>query len=93
VNPDAFRSIIADDLKRSAAVQAAGQHSKQAVLGQASGQNWTLYHGDACEVVKGIPDASVGLTVSSIPFSGLYIYSDSANDLGNSGDHEEFAAH
>lgn len=63
------------------------------VIDQASGQNWTMINGDCCEVIKGIPDASVGLSVFSLPFSNLYIYSESEADLGNSADHEEFAEH
>lgn len=63
------------------------------VLDQDHGDTWTLYHGDSCELLKGLPDASVGLTVTSVPFGNLYIYSESANDLGNSGDHEEFGEH
>jgi DNA modification methylase len=63
------------------------------VLNQASGKNWILYNGDSCEIIKGVPDASVGLSIFSIPFSTLYIYSDSVADLGNSADHEEFSRH
>jgi len=63
------------------------------VLNQASGRNWHLYHGDAVEVMRGLPTNSVGLSVYSPPFSQLYIYSDSVADLGNSADHAEFARH
>lgn len=63
------------------------------VLNQSSGKNWWLYHGDSCEVVKGIPDNSIDLNLFSPPFGNLYIYSDSVADMGNSGSHEEFAEH
>lgn len=62
-------------------------------LNQESGRNWHLFHGDSCEVVKGLPDASVGMCLYSPPFSNLYIYSDSIADMGNSSGHEEFARH
>lgn len=54
---------------------------------------YTLYNGDSCEVIKGLPDNSVHLTVTSIPFSNLYIYSDSYRDIGNCADDEEFFTH
>ncbi len=63
------------------------------VVDQASGPNWTLYQGDACEVIKGIPDNSIDFGVHSPPFSNLYIYSDSEADMGNSVNDEEFFAH
>lgn len=53
------------------------------VIDQAHGENWTSYHGDVVEVVKGIPDNSVGISIYSPPFSSLYTYSDSERDMGN----------
>jgi hypothetical protein len=63
------------------------------VLGQEFGRNWALYWGDCCQVTRGIPDNSIGLNVYSLPFSNLYIYSDSELDMGNSDDHSQFADH
>ena len=63
------------------------------VINQASGKNWTLWHGDACEVVKGIPDNSVGMSLFSPPFSSLYVYSNSERDMGNSKSDEQFMEH
>ncbi len=63
------------------------------VVNQSSGKDWMLYQGDACEIIKGIPNASVGLSVFSPAFSSLYIYSDSVADMGNCASHEEFAEH
>lgn len=63
------------------------------VIQQAGGQNWTLGLGDCCEVVRDIPDETVGLTVFSPPFSSLYIYSESERDMGNCADDDEFFAH
>lgn len=53
------------------------------VLNQASGAGWVLYNGDSCEVIKGIPDNSIGLSVFSPPFPGMYAYSNSPRDIGN----------
>lgn len=63
------------------------------VLNQTFGNDWVLYHGDCVEVSKGIPDNSVDLSVFSPPFAGLYIYSDSECDMGNSANDEEFFKH
>lgn len=60
------------------------------VLDQHIAQDWALYHGDAMEVVKGIEDHTIGLSVFSPPFASLYTYSNSERDLGNSRDYEEF---
>lgn len=62
-------------------------------IDQASGQGWTLYQGDSAEVIRGLPDASVGLSVYSPPFSNLYTYSDSERDMGNCVDDAQFLEH
>lgn len=61
------------------------------VLNQDFGKNWSLYHGDSCEVLKGIPDDSVHYSITSIPFASLYTYSNSDRDFGNSSSYSEFA--
>lgn len=58
------------------------------------GQRWTLHLGDCVEVARRfIPDNSVGLTVTSIPFSNLYTYSPSLRDMGNTQDDAHFFEH
>ncbi len=64
-----------------------------AVFEQVITEDYALYHGDCCEVIKGIKAASVGLSVFSPPFAELYAYSDSAEDMGNSRSYEEFFRH
>ena len=54
---------------------------------------YAMYCGDTTEVIKGIPDDSIGLIVYSPPFSSLYTYSNSDRDLGNSRNDEEFFQH
>lgn len=61
------------------------------VLDQAHGENFTIYHGDSCEVLKGIPENSIHYSVTSIPFASLYTYSNSDRDMGNSRTYQEFA--
>lgn len=63
------------------------------VLNQAHGDDWSLYHGDCVEVLKGIPDNSIHYTITSPPFSSLYTYSASERDMGNSKNSDEFFQH
>jgi DNA modification methylase len=49
-----------------------------------------LYCGDSAEVLKSIPDESVGYMVYSPPFARLYTYSNSERDLGNCRNYKEF---
>lgn len=63
------------------------------VLNQKSGDNWTLYNGDSCDVIRGLPDNSIGLSVFSPPFPGMYAYTNSARDVGNSTEIDEMREH
>ena len=63
------------------------------VLDQEIGENWALYNGDCAEVVRGLPDESVGYTVFSPPFASLYTYSASPRDMGNCASDDDFGAH
>ena len=49
----------------------------------ATGDRWTLMLGDCVERAAEIEDESVGLSVFSPPFPGMYVYSDSPRDMGN----------
>lgn len=49
----------------------------------ATGNRWALYLGDAVEQLQHIADDSVGLTVTSPPFPGMYAYTNSPRDMGN----------
>lgn len=59
-------------------------------LGEAHGDGFALYHGDCVEVCRQLPDASVGFSVYSPPFSSLYTYSDALNDMGNCASDAQF---
>jgi DNA modification methylase len=52
-------------------------------LSQEISENFSLYHGDSFEIIKSIPAASVGLSVFSPPFPGMYCYGNSHRDMGN----------
>lgn len=63
------------------------------VLDQSVSEDFALYHGDCAEVLAGLPEASVHLTCTSIPFASLYTYSNSPRDLGNCRTHSVFWEH
>ncbi len=60
---------------------------------QSISEQFALYNGDSCEVIKSVPDSSVHYSVFSPPFASLYTYSASDRDMGNSKDHSEFYEH
>lgn len=62
-------------------------------IDQDSGENWMLYHGDSCVVMRDLPDSSIDFCIHSPPFSNLYIYSDSEADMGNCATTDEFFTH
>lgn len=63
------------------------------VLNQAIGDNYAVYHGDAVDVLKGIPDATIDYSIFSPPFVSLYTYSNSPRDMGNVRNDAEFFEH
>ena len=54
---------------------------------------YAAYHGDCVEVLRGLPDASVGYSIFSPPFASLYTYSNSPRDMGNVRSDAEFFEH
>lgn len=62
-------------------------------LGETHGNNFAIYNGDCVDVLRQLPDKSVGFSVYSPPFSSLFVYSDSEADMGNSANDDEFFAH
>lgn len=45
--------------------------------------NYAIYEGDSCELMLGIPDKSIGYSLHSPPFEGLYKFSNSDRDVSN----------
>lgn len=64
-----------------------------AILDQVIRDRYALYNGDCIEVMDGMPDESIHLSVYSPPFGGLYNYSSSERDLSNCRDYDEFFEH
>lgn len=57
---------------------------------EVKGKNYTAVNNDCVEEVRGWPDNSIDLYVTSIPFGNHYEYSPSYNDFGHNPDDEEF---
>lgn len=53
-------------------------------------EEFAIYNGDCMEVMPSIPDESIGLSVYSPPFAGLYQYSSSERDFSNCESREQF---
>jgi len=64
-----------------------------AIIAQTITDNYALYHGDCIEAMSGMQDETVGLSIYSPPFAGLYQYSSDERDLSNSVDYGEFFEH
>jgi len=64
-----------------------------AVKQQEIKDKYALYNGDCIEVMKGMPDGKVHLSVYSPPFAGLYHYSSDDRDLSNCDSYEQFFNH
>jgi hypothetical protein len=58
-----------------------------------TGEDWTLYLGDSVKRIDEIPDNSIGLTIFSPPFPGMYAYTNSAHDMGNSTSIDQLMEH
>ncbi len=61
-------------------------------LNQSTGDNWTAFQGDCVSIARQLPDECIDFSVYSPPFGSLFVYSESAADMGNSTD-EEFTEH
>jgi len=60
------------------------------ILDQCTGDGFTAVHGECVHALSDIPDESVGFSIYSPPFGDLFVYSESAADLGNVGNDAEF---
>jgi DNA modification methylase len=62
-------------------------------MSQDEGDKWVAYNADTVEVARAMPDDSVDFSIFSPPFASLYTYSNSARDMGNVRNHDEFFEH
>ena len=64
-----------------------------AVENQLITEKFAIYHADCVEVMKDMREASVGLSIYSPPFGGLYHYSSNERDLSNCDNYDSFFEH
>ena len=64
-----------------------------AVNDQIITDQFAIYNGDCIEVMRGLPDGCVGLSIYSPPFGGLYNYSSDERDLSNCDSYDQFFEH
>lgn len=57
---------------------------------EASGANWKAIHNDAVIEAMNMPDNSIGMVLTSIPFSDQYEYCESYHDMGHNDGNGEF---
>lgn len=55
-----------------------------------SNEYFDIKRGDCVQLIKDLPDESIGFSVFSPPFAELYTYSSHVEDMGNSKDYNEF---
>jgi len=60
------------------------------LVNQAVTSNYALYCGDAVQVSSQLPSQSAHLSIFSIPFLDLYVYSDKEEDFGNNTNYDDF---
>lgn len=61
-------------------------------VNEAHGEGWSAYCGDCVAVLSQFPSECIDFSVYSPPFGSLFVYSESAADMGNSTD-EQFTEH
>jgi DNA modification methylase len=62
-------------------------------MDQIEGERFKAFNGDSIEIVAELPENSIGLSVFSPPFPGMYAYTNSARDVGNVRNFAELVEH
>ena len=62
-------------------------------LNEQHGDGWAAYNADCVSVAQQLPNECIDFSVYSPPFGQLFVYSDSALDMGNSSSDGEFSEH
>lgn len=60
------------------------------VIDQKIGKNYAIYNSDCVKFAQELPDNSIDFSIYSPPYSSLYVYSESAADMGNVDDDNAF---
>lgn len=84
--------IMQDEMAISVNANLNNQLMKQSDFNIESESNewFDIKRGDCVQLIKDVPNESIGLSVFSPPFAELYTYSSHVEDMGNSRDYNEF---
>lgn len=84
--------IMQDEMSKAVNVNLAGGNMTTAQFDDREIKNdwFHIKRGDCVQLIRDVPDESIGLSVFSPPFAELYTYSDHVEDMGNSADYKEF---
>lgn len=82
--------LMMEEIVRYLADARAARESDNYSREVSEGDDWTLHLGDSAAVVWELEPESLGLSVFSPPFPGMYVYSASDRDMGNTHDLAEF---
>jgi len=84
--------IMQDEMAKAINLNLAGETMKQGNYDTTEETNefYSIKRGDCVQLIKEVPDNSIGLSVFSPPFAELYTYSSHLEDMGNSKDYNEF---
>lgn len=59
-------------------------------INEKHGPDYAAYHGETVSVCSQLPDNCIDFSIYSPPFSNIFVYSDSAADMGNCANDAEF---
>lgn len=84
--------IMQDEMAKAVNLNLAGQTMQVSEFDTTEETNelYSIKRGDSVQLIKGVKDESIGLSVFSPPFAELYTYSNHIEDMGNSKDYNEF---
>lgn len=84
--------LMQDEMSKAINANLNGQTMSSSDLNIESVKNewYDVRRGDCVQLIKDVPDETVGLSVFSPPFAELYTYSSHLEDMGNSKDYKEF---
>lgn len=64
------------------------------IIDQVVNDDYAMYHADAIDVARTLPDASIDYSIYSPPFGNdMYAYTNSDRDMGNGSSYRTFARH
>lgn len=84
--------IMQDEMAKAVNLNLSGQIMNQSEFDtlEESNEWYSIKRGDCVQLIEGLDDESIGLSVFSPPFAELYTYSNHLEDMGNSKDYNEF---